>query len=151
MTIGILPNVNSTSLTRVINSATSARLHTGRLRENPAKKPKKDGDKSAVAILKDVRQLGCVLQDTELAKSLSILRKSSKVLGPRRQECCGYCEKCTTIGLRLARLGSIGFSERKKSRGNPMQRVLEPIKGCDSSSLHLKRVSGKRKDHRWVK
>ena len=31
----------------------------------------------------------------------------------RRQECCGYCENCTTIGLRLARLGSIGFSKRK--------------------------------------
>ena len=28
-------------------------------------KPKKDGDKGAVATLKDVRQLGCVSQDTE--------------------------------------------------------------------------------------
>ena len=34
----------------------------------------------------------------------------------RRQECCGYCENCTTIGLRLARLGSIGFSKRKTAR-----------------------------------
>ena len=37
MTIGILPNVNSISLNRVVNSAISARLHTGRLRYNPAK------------------------------------------------------------------------------------------------------------------
>ena len=31
----------------------------------------------------------------------------------RRQECCGYCENCTTIGLRLARLGCVGFSKRQ--------------------------------------
>ena len=31
----------------------------------------------------------------------------------RRQECGGYCENCATIELRLARLGSIGFSKRK--------------------------------------
>ena len=31
----------------------------------------------------------------------------------RRQECSGYCENCTTIGLRLARLGCIGFSKWK--------------------------------------
>ena len=30
----------------------------------------------------------------------------------RRQECCGYCENCTTIGLRLARLGCVGISNR---------------------------------------
>ena len=41
-----------------------------------------------------------------------------------RHECCGYCENCTTIGLRLARLGSL-------------------------SLRYVKRVSGKRKDHRW--
>ena len=51
-----LPNVNSIRVNRVVNSAISARLHTGRLRDNPAKKPKKYGDKSAVAFLKDVRQ-----------------------------------------------------------------------------------------------
>ena len=49
MTIGILPNVNSSSLNRNVNSAISAQ------------KPKKDGDKSAVAILTHVRQLGCVI------------------------------------------------------------------------------------------
>ena len=43
---------------------------TGRLRDNPAKKPKKDGNKSAVAILKDVRLLGCVFQDTEPSSTL---------------------------------------------------------------------------------
>ena len=86
MTVGILPNVNSTSLNRVVNSATSARVHTHRQVEGqPSKKPKKDGDKSAAAILKDVRQLGCVFQDTEPPESLSILRKSTKVLRPIRR------------------------------------------------------------------
>ena len=37
----------------------------------------------------------------------------------RRQECCGYCEMCATIGLRLARLGSIGFSQRETASGKP--------------------------------
>ena len=55
----------SINLNRDANSVISARLHTGRLKVNPAKKPKKDGDKSAVAILKDARQLGCAFQDTE--------------------------------------------------------------------------------------
>ena len=31
----------------------------------------------------------------------------------RRQECSGCCENCTTIGLRLARLGCVGFSKRQ--------------------------------------
>ena len=35
----------------------------------PSKKPKKDGDKSAVAIVKDVRPLGCVLENTEPPES----------------------------------------------------------------------------------
>ena len=37
VTNGILPNVNSINLNRVVNSVISARLHTGRLRDNPAK------------------------------------------------------------------------------------------------------------------
>ena len=51
----------------------------------PSKKPKKDCDKSAVAILKDARQLGCVSQDTELPESLPILWTSPKVLGSIRR------------------------------------------------------------------
>ena len=51
----------------------------------PSKKPEKDGDKSAVAFLKNVRQLGCVFQDTEPPGSLSILQKSTKALEPIRR------------------------------------------------------------------
>ena len=52
--------------------------------DQPSEKPKKDGDKSAAAIVKDVRQSGCVFLDTEPPESLSTLRKSPKVLGPIR-------------------------------------------------------------------
>ena len=44
---------------------------------------------------------------------------SQKKKRKRRQECCGYFEKCTTIGLRLARLGCIGFLKRKTVPGKP--------------------------------
>ena len=50
-----------------------------------SKKPKGDGDNNAVALLKDSRQLGCVSQDTEPLASLSILRKTTKVLEPIRR------------------------------------------------------------------
>ena len=37
--------------------------------EQPSKRSKKNGDKSAVAMLKITRQVGCVFQDTEPSKS----------------------------------------------------------------------------------
>ena len=43
----------------------------------------------------------------------------------RRQECSGFCENCTTIGLRLARLGNIGFSKRQTILGKPDAESLE--------------------------
>ena len=45
----------------------------------------------------------------------------------RRQKCCGYCEHCTTIGLRLARLGNTVFSKRKTVQGKPIQKFLGSI------------------------
>ena len=52
-----------------------------KVEEQPNQKPKKGGDKSAVAIVKDVRQLGCVFQDTEPPESLSIFTEEPKILG----------------------------------------------------------------------
>ena len=52
--------------------------------EPPSKRSKKNGDKSAVTMLKSTRQLGCVFQDVEPPKSLSILRKSSNIRKPIR-------------------------------------------------------------------
>ena len=53
----------------------------GQVEEQPSKRSKKNGDKSAVAILESTRQLGCVFQDMEPPKS-SILRKSSNIRKP---------------------------------------------------------------------
>ena len=44
--------------------------------EHPSKKSKKNGDKIAVASLKNTRQLGCVFQDMEPPKYSSILRRA---------------------------------------------------------------------------
>ena len=48
-------------------------------------KAEKGGDKNAAAILKDVRQFGCVSQDAEPPESVTISRKSTKVLGQIRR------------------------------------------------------------------
>ena len=53
--------------------------------KQPSKRSKKNGDKSAVAMLKIPRQLGCVFQDMERPKSSSILRKSSDIRKPIRR------------------------------------------------------------------
>ena len=50
--------------------------------EQPGKRLKKNGDKSAVALLKITRQSGCVFQDMEPPKSTKILRKFSNILKP---------------------------------------------------------------------
>ena len=50
--------------------------------EQPSKRYKKNGDGSAVAMLKITRQLGCVFQDMEPPRSSSILRKSSDMQKP---------------------------------------------------------------------
>ena len=82
--------------------------------EQPSKRSKKNGDKSAVALLKknehhhrigrpvvnayssNTRQWGCVFQDMEPPKSSSILRKSSDIRKPIR------CVKFTKAVVRHA-------------------------------------------------
>ena len=59
-----------------------------RVEAQPNKSPKKGGDKSAVGIMKDVRQLGCVSQDAEPPESSAILRRGTKILGPIRRVRC---------------------------------------------------------------
>ena len=49
--------------------------------EQPSKKSSKNGDKIAVTMLKNTRQLGGVFQDMEPPKSSSILRKRSQTYG----------------------------------------------------------------------
>ena len=56
-----------------------------RFEEQPNRKPKKGDDKSALAIVKSVRQLSCVSPDTEPPDSATICRKGAKVLEPIRR------------------------------------------------------------------
>ena len=85
--------------------------------EQPSKKTKKDGDKSALAVLKDARQVGCVFQDIEPPECSPILRKSTEVLGPIRRV---QFSKAT---LRLANIREcLGSSHGVIQIKNPHQR-----------------------------
>ena len=70
----------------------------------------------------------------------------------RQQECCGYCENCTTIGLRLARLESMSFSKNHSPGETRWKKSWDRFEEYDSLSLrYVKQVSGKRNDHRLEK
>ena len=84
--------------------------------EQPSKKSQKNGDKSALAILKITRQLGCVFQETEPPKSSSILRKSSNILKPIR------CVRLTKAVLRHANIRDQNPSLGMICPGDPHQR-----------------------------
>ena len=99
---GILQNACSTSRRMDADLGTSALMRIARLKNSPAKRSEKNGDKSAVAMLKknerhqrtgrpvldadssNTLQLGCVFQDMEPPKFSSILRKSSDMRKPIR-------------------------------------------------------------------
>ena len=85
MTVGILPNVNFYWSESGCKFGNKGSFPHKKVEEQPDKMLKKGGDENAVAKLKDVRQLGCVFQDTEPPEPLSILRKSTKVLGSIRR------------------------------------------------------------------
>ena len=83
--------------------------------EQPSKRSKKNGDKSALAMLKITRQLGCVFQDMEPPKSSSILRKSSNILKPIR------CVLFTKAVLRHANIRDQNPSIGTICSGDPHQ------------------------------
>ena len=78
---GILQNACSTRPRVGADLGKGALMHTARLMNSPAR-GLKNGDKSAVAMLKSTRQLGCVFQDMEPPKSSSIPRKSPYIRKP---------------------------------------------------------------------
>ena len=102
--------------------------------EQPSKRSKKNGDKSAVAVLKqsehyyrigrpcvnvyssNTRQSGCVFQDMEPPKSSSILRKSSDIRKPIR------CVKITKAVARHADIRDQNPSLGMICPGEPHQR-----------------------------
>ena len=79
---GTLQNACSTRPRVVADLEKSALMRIARLTNSPAKGQKRMVDKSAVAMLKNTRQLGCVFQDMEPPKLSSILRKSSDMQKP---------------------------------------------------------------------
>ena len=84
--------------------------------EQPSKRCKKNRGKSAVAMLKSTRQLGCVLQDMEPPKSSSILRKSSNIRKPIR------CVQFTKAVVRHANIRDKNPSLGMIYAGDPHQR-----------------------------
>ena len=83
-------------------------------------------------------------------KKLPFPQKNRK----RRQKCCVCCEKIVPqLGLCLARPGVIGFFERVDSPGETRcKKSGDQFEEYGSLSLrYVKRVSGKRKDHRMEK
>ena len=92
-----------------------------------AKGLKKNGDKSAVAMLKITRQLGCVFQDMEPLKSTTILRKSSNILKPIR------CVQFTKAVARHANIRDQNPSLGMICPGEPHQRSPHAPKFEDRS------------------
>ena len=101
--------------------------------EQPSKKSKKNGDKIAVAILKNTRQLGCVFQDMEPPKSSSIFRKSSNILKPIR------CVQFTKAVLRHANIRDHKPSLGVICPGDPHQRNPNAPKFEDRSQEETER------------
>ena len=95
--------------------------------EQPSKRSKKNGDKSAVAMLKITRQLGCVFQDMEPPKSSSILRKSSNIRKPIR------CVRFTKAVVRQANIRDQNTSLGMICPGDPHQRIPNAPKFEDRS------------------
>ena len=76
--IGILPNAKNTKQSRKIIFGDKCAFMHWQAEEQPSKKPKDNGEHSAVAILEDTRQMGCVFQDAGPPRS-SILRKRTSL------------------------------------------------------------------------
>ena len=95
--------------------------------EQPSKRSKKNDDKSAVAMLKISRQLGCVFQDLEPPKSSSILRKSSHIRKPIR------CVRFTEAVVRHANIRDQNPSLGMICPGDPHQRNPNAPKFDDRS------------------
>ena len=123
---GILQNACSTSPSVVADFGKSALTRIARLTNSLAKRSKKNGDKSAVAMLKKhepydrtERRLDCVFQDMEPSKSSSILQKSSDIRKPIR--CVKFTKAVAShadIRDQNPSLGMIFPGERHKRSSN---------------------------------
>ena len=95
--------------------------------EQPRKRSQKNDDKSAVAMLKITRNLGCVFQDMEPPKSSSIFRKNSNIVKPIR------CVRFTKAVVRHAHIRDQNPSLGMTCPGDPHQRNSNAPKFEDRS------------------
>ena len=124
---GILQNACSTSQRMDADFGKSVSYAHRQIEEHLGKRSQKIGDRSAVAMLKSTRQLGCVCQDMEPPKSSSILRKSSDILKPIR------CVQFTTAVVRHANIRDLNPSLGMTCPGDPYQRSPNAPKFEDRS------------------
>ena len=139
---GILRSACSTSQKMDANLVKGALTHTARLMNSLARS-KKNGDKSAVAYLKITRHLGCVFQDMELPKSLSIFRKSSNMRKPTR------CAQFTEVVLRHANIRDQKQSLGVICPGDPHQRNPNAPKFEDRSQEETERQERCAREAAW--
>ena len=98
-----------------------------RVEEQPSKRSKKTGEKNAVAMVRETKNLGCVFQDTEPPNSSSIFRKSSNMQKPNRSV------RLTETTLRYAKVRDRNPSLNKICPGEPHQRTPNATKFEDRS------------------
>ena len=129
MSIGILPNCHLCKTKTGCKFGAECSFLNWKVEEQPNKKPKKDEGKSAVAVVKSVRQLlSCVSQDTEPPDSTTISRKGKRVLEPIQRE------RFTRAALRQANIREKeGPSLRKIQVKIPHQRSPYAMKFEDRS------------------
>ena len=111
--------------------------------EQPSKESKKNGDRIAVAFLKNTRQFGCVFHDVEPPKSSSILRKSSNTLKPLRRV------QFTKAVLRHANIRDQKPSLGVICPGDPHQRNPNAPKFEDRSQEETERQERDAREAAW--
>ena len=114
-----------------------------RVEEQPTKKSKRSGNKSAVALLKETKNLGCVSQDVEPPRSSSILRKSSTTMKPIR------CARFSTAVLRNAKLRDQNPSLNKMCHQNSHQPCSNAPKLEDRSLEETERQEHWAREAAW--
>ena len=105
MSIGIFPNVNSSKIKSGYTFGEVCSFPHWKVEEQPNRKPKNGDDRSAVVMVKSVRQLGCVSQDAKPPESGTISRKGKK-------KCWIHLDQYDSRGLRCVKQ----TSEKKKVR-----------------------------------
>ena len=107
---GMRQSVRCTNLWKAENWWKKWAFAHRRVEGQPSERSKRSGDNSAVDLVKETKDLGCVFQDVESSRSSSILRKSSTPI---------RCVSFTTAVLRNAKVRDWYPSFNKILHGDP--------------------------------